>query len=307
MTMPTVRVVTRGSALALAQTKQLVDVLSERNPEFSFDIITRSTTGDKVTDRPLSQFRGIGVFVKELEKALSAGEADLAVHSLKDVPVERVDGLTLAAFPVRREPGDVLLTKGNIRFADLPRGAVVGTSSPRRYVQLKSARPELSFEDLRGNVDTRIRKLDEGLYDGIVAAAAGMLRLGRSYHENAVLPLDLCLPAAGQGCLAVECRTSDTTAQHIAATVDHGPTRLEISEEREFLKALGGGCQTPIAVYARIDRETFTISGMVGDQDSVKLLRESLTVPVSGCEGAGAVLAARMIDQCDANHIRIVR
>jgi hydroxymethylbilane synthase len=300
-----VRVVTRGSALALTQTTQLVEILRKLNPDCVFTIITLATAGDKITDRPLSQFRGIGVFVKELEKALSAGEADIAVHSLKDVPVERVNGLTLAAFPERKEPFDVLVTKNNVRFADLKNGATVGTSSPRRMVQLRNARPDLSFKDLRGNVDTRIRKLEEGMYDGIIAAAAGLGRLGRPYHENGVLPLDLCLPAAGQGCLAVECREADETALRIARSVDQGPTRMEITAEREFLKAVGGGCQTPIAVYAKINKETITVYGVIGDPDSARLVRDSVTVPLSGCEGVGADLAGRMIDQCAKDNIRI--
>jgi hydroxymethylbilane synthase len=308
MTSPNVvRVVTRGSSLALTQTTQLVEILKKLNPECEFEILTLTTTGDKVTDRPLSQFRGIGVFVKELEKALSAGEADLAVHSLKDVPVERVDGLVLAAFPARKEPFDVLLTKANMRFGDLQHGAVIGTSSPRRLVQLRHARPDLSFKDLRGNVDTRIRKLEDGLYDGIIAAAAGLRRLGLTYHEKSVLPMDLCLPAAGQGCLAIECRESDELSCRVAKTVDDGPTRMEIAAEREFLKEVGGGCQTPIAVYSKIERESLTLSGVIGDPDSTELVRDSITAPVSGCEGVGTVLAARMIDLCVKNHIRIIR
>lgn len=307
MTPGAVRVVTRGSALARTQTTQLVDILKKLNPQRVFEIITLSTTGDKVVDRPLSQFRGIGVFVKELERALSAGEADLAVHSLKDVPVERVDGLTLAAFPARKEPFDVLLTKRNIRFGDLPHNAVIGTSSPRRHVQLRAARPDLEFRDLRGNVDTRIRKLEEGQYDGIIAAAAGMERLGRPYHGNGILPMDLCLPAAGQGCLAVECRESDEASIKIAGTVDHGITRIEVGAEREFLKTIGGGCQTPIAVYAKIDKETLCVSGVIGDESTARLVRDCLLVPVSECTGAGSILAERMIAACAKENVRILR
>ncbi len=307
MTTSEIRVVTRGSTLAVAQTTQLVNDLRKLNPEYNFTIHTLTTTGDKVTDRPLSQFRGIGVFVKELERALANNEADLAVHSLKDVPVERVEGLTLAAFPERKEPFDVLLTKGNNRFADLPQRAAIGTSSPRRLVQLKAARPDLSFKDLRGNLDTRIRKLEEGRYDGIVAAAAGMGRLGKTFSENGVLGFDLCLPAAGQGCLAVECRESDETACRVARTVDHAPSRTEVVAEREFLKAVGGGCQTPIAVYAKINGETLTIFAMIGDPDTANLVRDSLDIPLSACAGAGEALAMRMLDQCAKNHIRINR
>ena len=149
-----------------------------------FEITTLTTTGDRVTDRPLSQFRGMGVFVKELEKALLSGEADMAIHSLKDVPVEQVEGLTLASFPLRKDPSDLLLTADGKAFDALPDGAVIGTSSPRRFVQLRARRPDLSFKDLRGNVDTRLRKLEEGQYAAIVAAAAGMLRLGRTFERD---------------------------------------------------------------------------------------------------------------------------
>jgi hydroxymethylbilane synthase len=307
MTSPNVRVVTRGSALALAQTTQLVDVLRSRNPDYVFTIQTLATTGDKVTDKPLSQFRGIGVFVKELERALADNEADLAVHSLKDVPVERVSGLTLAAFPPRKEPFDVLLTKDKIRFENLPRGAVIGTSSPRRFVQLKSARPDLAFADLRGNLDTRIRKLEDGAYTGIIAAAAGMARLGKAYPNNGILPFEICLPAAGQGCLAVECRESDEISYMLARTVDHDLTRTEVCAERDFLKAVGGGCQTPIAVYAKVNGDTLTISAMIGDPESVVLLRDALSVPVVDCTSAGTILAQRMAAQCEKNNIRISR
>jgi hydroxymethylbilane synthase len=300
------RVVTRGSALALTQSTQLVRLLEEKNPGVLFKIITLTTTGDRVTDRPLSQFRGMGVFVKELEKALLANEADIAIHSLKDVPVERVEGLALTAFPIRKEPFDVLLTKSNLRFEELPHGATIGTSSPRRFVQLRAKRPDLAFKDLRGNVDTRIRKLDEGLYDGIIAAAAGMKRLGKPFHENGVLPMDLCLPAAGQGCLAIECCESDEFSRTVAATVDDAATRLEVTAERDFLAVIGGGCQTPIAVYAKCGSDRFTIDAVIGDPDSTALARKSITVPRGESQNAGGRLAEMMIALCKEMGINII-
>jgi hydroxymethylbilane synthase len=303
---PVIRVATRGSVLALTQSTQLVRLLERSNPGFSFEIVTLTTTADRVTDRPLSQFRGMGVFVKELEKALLDGQADLAIHSLKDVPVERVAGLTLAAFPERKEPFDVLLTKNNLRFADLPQKAVIGTSSPRRFVQLAAARPDLLFKDLRGNVDTRLRKLDEGQYDGIVAAAAGLLRLGKTFHENGVLPLELCLPAAGQGCLAIECRDSDERSLKIAASVDHADTRAGVTAERDFLRTIGGGCSTPIAVYAKITGTSFAISAVIGDPGSGRMARESLTCPPAESVNAGARLGERMLALCSENDLRIL-
>jgi hydroxymethylbilane synthase len=294
----TIRVVTRGSALALTQCKQLVAKLREKNPCVVFIVITLTTTGDRVTDRPLSQFRGMGVFVKELERALIANEADIAVHSLKDVPVERVDGLTLAAFPLRKDPFDVLLTRDNLRFAELPHGAVIGTSSPRRFVQLRAVRPDLQFRDLRGNVDTRLLKLEEGRYDGIIAAAAGMLRLGKAFHENGILPMDLCLPAAGQGCLAIECREGDEESHRIAATVDDADSRAEVLAERDFLRVIGGGCQTPIAIYGKCRGDELELSGVIGDPEKPVLVRDSMTVAKSESGAAGEALAKRMLARC---------
>lgn len=301
-----IRVVTRGSALALTQSAQLVRLLEEKNPGVLFKIQTLTTTGDRVTDRPLSRFRGMGVFVKELEKALLADEADMAIHSLKDVPVERVGGLTLAAFPLRKEPFDVLLTKNNLRFDELPNGAVIGTSSPRRFVQLRARRPALLFKDIRGNVDTRIRKLEEGHYDGIIAAAAGMKRLGKPFNENGILPLDFCLPAAGQGCLAIECRESDVFSRSVAATVDDAGTRLEVTAERDFLNVIGGGCQTPIAVYAKCGSDTFTIHSVIGDPDTTAVARKSITVPLGESQSAGGRLAEIMIAKCKEMGIKII-
>jgi hydroxymethylbilane synthase len=302
---PLLRVATRGSALALAQTRQLVQELERHSPDCSFEIITLTTTGDRVTDRPLSQFRGIGVFVKEIEKALLDGQADLAVHSLKDVPVERVEGLTPAAFPKRNKAADLLLTRTGAQFGELPPGAVIGTSSLRRLVQLRAIRPDLAFKDLRGNLDTRLRKLEEGQYDGIVAAAAGMLRLGRRFSPESMLPFSVCLPAAGQGCLVIECRAADTRSQAIAAKVNDETTRLEVSAERDFLRAIGGGCQTPIAVYAKITGARLAISAAIGDPETGKLARETMSFDKNTTGLAGAALADRMLVLCNNLSIRI--
>jgi hydroxymethylbilane synthase len=299
------RVVTRGSLLALTQTRQTVKLLEEAHPGFTFEIITLTTTGDRVTDKPLSKFRGIGVFVKELEKALIDGSADIAVHSLKDVPVERVDGLMLAAFPLRKDPSDLLLTRSGVLFSGLPRGSIVGTSSPRRLVQLKYARPDLVFKDLRGNLDTRIRKLEEGSYDGIIAAAAGMLRLGKSFDKKCALPFSVCLPAAGQGSLAIECRESDKHIQNIIGKIDDALTRLAVSAERMFLKTIGGGCQTPIAVYASVAGLVLTISGVIGDPETGALARDTLSIDKNKGIDAGKLLAEKLISLCEANSIKV--
>jgi hydroxymethylbilane synthase len=279
--------------------------LEEKNPGVTFKIITLATTGDRITDRPLSQFRGMGVFVKELEKALLANEADLAIHSLKDVPVERIEGLTLAAFPKRENPSDILLTKNNLRFSELPQRAVIGTSSPRRFFQLRALRPDLVFKDLRGNVDTRIRKLEEGQYDGIIAAAAGMRRLGKTIHKNTILSMDLCLPSAGQGCLAIECRENDTLSLSIAAKVDDAESRREVCAERDFLRVIGGGCQTPIAIFAKSDPVSIVLKAVIGDPDNTAIVRDTLTLPKTDHALAGKKLAETMISLCKIAGIRI--
>ncbi len=299
-------IVTRGSELALAQTGQLVETLRARCPGVNVEIVTLATLGDKVTNRPLSSFRGTGVFVKELEEALLSGAADLAVHSLKDVPVTQPEGLTLAAFPLRQNPADCLIARHGFRFDNLPERAIVGTGSPRRIAQLRAARPDLLFREARGNLDTRLRRLEEGLFDGIVVAAAGLLRLKYSFDKDAVLPLDLCMPAAGQGCLAIECRETDAQAMHLAATLDDPATRQEVCAEREFLRIIGGGCHTPVGVYAKIEGDRLTLQAVIGDPASGRLARDSLTVGRADGSAAGA-LAEKMIDLCEKLDIRIER
>ena len=300
-----IRVVTRGSLLALTQTRQLIDKLAALNPDFTFEINTLTTTGDRVTDRPLSQFRGIGVFVKELERALIDNEADIAVHSLKDVPVEQVEGLTLAAFPKRKDASDLLITKGNIPKESLRHGAIIGTSSPRRIAQLKAWRNDLVFNDLRGNLDTRLRKLDEENFDAIVVAAAGMGRLGKEFEASSMLPFDLSLPAAGQGCLTVECRTNDHRALAVLAKINDVSSERAIKAERDFLKVIGGGCHTPIAVYARVTENSMTITGFIADSELVHSHRSSLTKPLSDAHTIGTELANSMLTECRAQGIHL--
>ena len=198
-----------------------------------------------------------------------------------------------------------MLTRSGARFDELPRGAVIGTSSPRRLVQLRARRPDLAFKDLRGNLDTRLHKLERGQYEGIVAAAAGMLRLGRTFEAASVLPFSLCLPAAGQGCLVIECRETDPGARAVAARVDHATTRLEVSAERDFVTAIGGGCKTPVAVYAKITGELLTISAVIGDPDSGRLARETIVLDKSDSARAGGAMACRMLALCKESSIRI--
>jgi hydroxymethylbilane synthase len=299
----TIRVVTRGSALALAQTSQLVRLLEEANEGMRFEMVTISTTGDRVTDRPLSQFRGMGVFVKELRKAILSDDADIAIHSLKDVPVEPAEGLALAGFPKRIAPWDLLLSRDGRKLEELEAGAVIGTSSPRRLVQLKARRPDLVFKDLRGNLDTRLRKLEDGLYDAIIAAAAGMIRLGKNGHSGTILSPEICLPAAGQGSLAIECRASDRQAMKVASTMDDPVSRIEVEAERDLLREIGGGCQTPMGVYAELKNGRLVISAAIGDEESLKILRETFVVPLAELPGAGKRFADTLRDRCASEGI----
>jgi hydroxymethylbilane synthase len=300
-----IRVVTRGSLLAVTQTNQVVERLQQLNPECTFEIITVKTTGDKVTDRPLSSFRGTGVFVKELQNTLLNKKAELAVHSLKDIPIEQPDEILLAAFPERVDVRDVLLSRNKETFEELQEGAMIGTSSPRRFVQLKSARKDLRFSDLRGNLDTRLKKLEDGLYDAIIMAAAGLKRLGMSFPGNAPLPFTICLPAVGQGALALECRKDDPETIHIVQSVNHTNTMQEITAERNFLSSLGGGCSMPIAAYAKITESSLRITGMVGDPETGKIVRDSFSTGADKYESAGQELGRRMLELCKKENIKI--
>ncbi len=300
-----IRVVTRGSLLAVTQTNQVVDLLRKLNPKYQFEIITVKTTGDKVTDRPLSSFRGTGVFVKELQNALLDKKAEIAIHSLKDIPVEQPDELILAAFPERADVHDVLLTRNGETFEELKKGAMIGTSSPRRYVQIQFARKDLQFSDLRGNLDTRMNKLENGQYDAIIMAAAGMKRLGWQFPDNALLPFDICLPAVGQGALALECRKDNIKTFQTVIKVNHCNTMREVIAERNFLSTLGGGCSMPIAAFAKIISGTMHIKAMVGDPVTVRIVKSSLRADAIKFNSAGQELGHRMLGLCEEANIKL--
>jgi hydroxymethylbilane synthase len=262
----------RGSQLALWQARHIASLLKV---ETRIEII--KTTGDKIQDVPLSEVGGKGLFTKEIEEALLDRRIDLAVHSLKDMPSELPLGLTLAAIPEREDPRDALLG------APLEHGARVGTSSLRRGVQLKAMHRGVSIETLRGNVNTRIRKLDEGQYDTIVLAAAGLRRLGWADRISELIPIDVMIPAVGQGALAVETRDDHGEAQQIAHTLEHHPSRLAITAERAFLAVFGGGCQVPIGAHATIKDSEIHLRAFVSNPDGTKARRgeQSGTDPVA--------------------------
>lgn len=303
-----IRVATRGSTLALTQTTQIVEKLRAKNPSLEFTIVTFKTTGDKVTDRPLTSFRGIGVFVKELQAALLEDRADLAVHSLKDVPTEGHEDLKLAGFPQRICPLDLLITRENVSLTELPQGAIIGTSSPRRMIQLKAARPDLQFKDLRGNLDTRLDKLKNGQYDAIVVAAAGMIRLGKDYDSQSILSRSLCTPAVGQGILALETRKNDQFCTQLALSVNHPETQIAAQTERSFLKRMGGGCALPITAHAFFVYKTLHLESMVGDLKTYKLIRRTARKDLDGDKdhsGLGDELATQVMALCTQQGITL--
>jgi hydroxymethylbilane synthase len=246
----TLTVGTRGSALARWQTDWVIDRLRAAWPDLDCTIKLFQTSGDKILDKPLPEIGGKGLFTEELESALKSGEIDLAVHSLKDLPVDNVPGLTLAAIGERADARDVLISRESWTLASLPHGARVGTSSLRRSAQLLAARPDLKLLPLRGNVDTRLRKALSGDYDAIVLAAAGVLRLGLGEHISEYLAFEVMLPAPGQGALAIQCRAADQATRDLLQPLEHAATRASVMAERAFLNGLGGGCSAPIAAFA---------------------------------------------------------
>lgn len=269
----TYKVITRGSRLALAQTRLVVSALQAANSSLSFEIVSVTTKGDRVTDRPLATFRGTGVFVKELERALLDGEADIAVHSLKDVPTASPEGLVLSSFPERADPRDVILTRTGGSLGELRPGSVIGTSSPRRMLQLAQIRPDLRFSDIRGNLDTRIEKMQSGDYDAIILAAAGMMRLGKTVEPTQFLPVQTCIPAVGQGVLALQVRADDGEAAVVTAGINHSPTACTVGAERHVLQVIGGGCALPLGALAKISENRITIEAAFGDPNRRELVR----------------------------------
>ncbi len=245
----TLKIGTRASPLALVQSRWVAAEITRRNPGVEVEEVRLQTQGDKILDTPLSRIGGKGLFVKEIEEALLEGRVDLAVHSMKDLPARMTRGLVLGCVPKRADPRDALCAKGR-RLADLPPGAKVGTTSLRRKCQLARLRPDLAIEDLRGNVDTRLRRLAEGRFDAIVLAAAGMTRLGLLANASQILETEEMLPAVGQGALAIEIREDDRRLQELLAPLRDEQTRIATAAERSFLERLEGGCQVPVAAHA---------------------------------------------------------
>jgi hydroxymethylbilane synthase len=286
---------TRGSKLAVHQTEWVQARLQELAPHVTVTLRRIQTSGDKILDVPLAKIGGKGLFVKEIEEALLSGEIDLAVHSMKDVPTALPPGLDLLCIPCREDPRDALISRDRRRFADLPQGAKVGTSSLRRQAQLLQARPDLSILMLRGNLDTRLKKLRDGQFDAIVLAAAGLRRLGWEHEITEYLAPEISLPAIGQGALGIEGRRDDQFARSLLSGLEHAPTRTMVRAERSLLHRLQGGCQVPIAAHATLAGSDVTLEGLVASVDGKEIIRDRVHGTVTDPESIGIQLAERLL------------
>lgn len=296
--MKTLKIATRQSPLALWQAEHIRARLNALYPDLTVELVKFVTQGDKILDTPLAKIGGKGLFVKELEAALLDGRADLAVHSMKDVPMHLPEGLTLAVICEREDPLDAFVSNHYMHFDELPLGAKVGTSSLRRKCQILQLRPDLEIVDLRGNVGTRLSKLDDGLYDAIILASAGLKRLGLADRIRHCLAPIMSLPAVGQGALGLECRSDDAELLKLIAPLQHEETSICIRAERAFNAYLEGGCQVPIAGYATLlNDDQLQIEGRVGSVDGQTLLKEQLVGEIANAEQLGEQLAQRLLAQ----------
>lgn len=286
---------TRQSLLALWQSNHIAASLRKEYPECEVVLKKIVTKGDRILDVPLAQIGGKGLFTKEIEEDLLDGTIDLAVHSLKDMPTVLPEGLCLTAITERANVGDAFVSNKYGSFEELPLGAVVGTSSLRRKAQLLAKRPDLEIRDLRGNVDTRLRKLDEGLYDAIILAAAGLERLGHGDRISSLIPADVCLPAVGQGALAIEARTEDKEVRDMLSFLNDLTTKQATDAERAFLGLLEGGCQVPIGVHADVEGENIRIEAIIAALDGSNILRDTINGKADDAVSLGQQLGKKML------------
>lgn len=294
-----VRIATRKSPLALWQAEYVKQQLQLYHPQLQVELLTMTTRGDILLDTPLAKVGGKGLFVKELEMALLEGRADIAVHSMKDVPMEFPQGLALSVICEREDPLDALVSNSASQIDQLPDGAVVGTSSLRRQCQLRARFPHIEIRDLRGNVNTRLAKLDNGEYQALILASAGLRRLGMARRIASQLSADLCLPAAGQGAVGIECRIDDQPIQELLKPLHHLNTANCVIAERAMNRRLQGGCQVPIGCFAELDSaaETLQVRGLVGSLDGKTLLTDDIQGPAASAEQLGQDLADKLLAQ----------
>ena len=293
----TIRIATRKSALAMWQAEFVKAQLIAKHPHICVELLPMSTKGDRILDTPLAKVGGKGLFVKELEVAMLDNRADIAVHSMKDVPVDFPDGLMLHTICEREDPRDAFVSNRYQQLSDLPANAVVGTSSLRRQCQIRQLRPDLHIKDLRGNVNTRLAKLDAGEYDAIILAAAGLLRLEMPERIASFIEPEQSLPANGQGAVGIECRCGDQQVKTLLSALEHTTTRYRVIAERAMNRRLEGGCQVPIGAYATVDGDNLWLRGLVGSVDGSQILRDQVRGHVNEAEQLGIELAEKLLAQ----------
>ncbi|MBP6915175.1 MAG: hydroxymethylbilane synthase [Syntrophaceae bacterium] len=291
------KVGTRGSKLALAQTNSVIEALKKVAPEIEAEICVIRTSGDIMQDVSLAQIGGQGVFVKEIEEALLARSIDLAVHSMKDVPGETPEGLIFAAVMKREDVRDVLVSRGNVKMEFMPKGAKIGTGSLRRAAQIKAMLPDVSIMPLRGNIDTRLKKIETENLTGVILAAAGMKRMGYLEKITQYLPIELMLPAVGQGALGLEIRVQDTQLSELCAKMNDEQTAAEVAAERAYLRALGGGCRLPIAAYGLLEGKRLTLEGILTVPNGSTMIRDKVWGEIGQAEELGKKLADLILEK----------
>jgi hydroxymethylbilane synthase len=292
-----IKIGTRGSKLALTQANLVADRIKKEQPDANIEIVVIKTSGDIMQDISLLQIGGKGVFVKEIEDALLAGTIDLAVHSIKDMPTEIPAGLEVAAILQREDARDILVSRGNRKIEQMRKGARIGTSSQRRASQLLATMPDLSIISLRGNLDTRLKKIETDNLDGVILAAAGMKRTGMAERITQYLPIEMMLPAVGQGALGLEIRAADIKLKNFLGEINHQATFLEVTAERSFLRALGGGCQLPIAALGKLEGDKLTLEGLVAAPQGTSIIREKMQSSASAAEELGKKLAEIILER----------
>lgn len=297
MTKRHITIATRESPLALRQAEIIRDLLIEQHPSLSVSLLGMTTEADKRLDVKVIEVGGKGAFVKELEEALMDGRADIAVHSMKDVPMVLPPGLCLPVIGKRAEPRDAFISNRYRSLAELPTGATVGTSSLRRQTQLCALRSDLTFANLRGNIQTRLRKLDDGEYDAIILAAAGLQRMGLGTRITDYLSVEDSLPAAGQGALGIECRSDDEATKALIAPLNDVITSQAVSAERAMCRRLNGGCHVPVAAFASIHQQKLTLNGLVASDDGIHILRAEQAADPAQAEQVGIQVAERLLEQ----------
>jgi hydroxymethylbilane synthase len=293
----TIRIATRESRLALWQAEHVATLLCRRHPGLTVELVPMTTRGDQILDTTLAKIGGKGLFIKELEAAMREGRADIAVHSMKDVPAQMPGGFEIIAVLEREDPRDALVSADYLHIEDIPAGGIVGTSSLRRQAQLRHARPDLRVEPVRGNVETRLRKLDHGNFAAILLAAAGLKRLGLEHRIAGFLPFEVSLPAVGQGAVGVECLTGDARVAALLAPLEDEDTRRCVDAERAFAGGLGASCESPVAGFAVIEGNELFLRGLVATRDGASVLHGEVRGPAANAAALGSALAANLFDR----------